>query len=734
MENFNRRHPGLVYKIAFLFSFVAVVTFLALKLPQNSEAASLANFRPGNIISDYVMSNYKTMTVEEIDTFLHEHGNCNNTDIYKAEWYPSVHYHIEDGHFVCLADEVFAEGIEYGDLIPEETTYRTAAQVIYDTAQTFQINPQVLLVLLEKEQGLISDSWPNSLQYRSATGFGCPDTAPCNELYYGFVNQLDNAAYLFRTVLDGGWTNFPLGDNYIYYNPNRSCGGSNVYVENLATSSLYRYTPYQPNAAALAAGYGTVTCGAYGNRNFYLFFMDWFGDPTISKEAIIEAQTKYEQPVEDGWYQIFSKSNPKNVFDIRGGVKSGMTIAEMLVFPQNAGTTENQIFKLQYNDNTGYYNIINPATNLYLDVRGGKTDNGSTLIVFPKNNSCNQDWLIEKDNNGFLKFVSRCSSKALENADGTLIINKNSSSSAQEWHLEAVQKASTIIDEGIYQISIGENAFDISGGIFDNMTTGKIISFKKNFQNNQLFEVIYNSEEKNYSFKNPASGLVLTSGKIISVEKQDKSKCSQKWVIDKGINGYKIRSVCDGANVVISSNSEETYHTFTIANLDSTEVSFEPYLPQEDLSNKTLTGEYQIRLSNSTLTLDISGGVIPGMRQGELIAFTARNENIANQAFLIEFNKEKNAYHITNPTSKLKLDVANSGTEDGSSVIVFEDNGGYCNQLWNIEQSGEGYIISSTCSGKLLTLSEKRVEAYNTIEISTKSKTLNNQVWKLIKI
>ncbi len=284
MIKLKKYYPKLVLRVCFLFAFTATFTFLVLRLPKDSQAASLANFRPGNIISDYTMSDYNSMTIEEIDAFLHTHGNCNDTETYRAEWYPTVHYHIKDGHYVCLADEVFAEGIEYGDLIPEGTPYRTAAQVIYDTAQEFRINPQVLIVLLEKEQGLISDSWPNSLQYRSATGYGCPDTAPCNELYYGFVNQLDNAAHLFRTVLDGGWTNYPLGDNFIYYNPNRSCGGSNVFIENLATSSLYRYTPYQPNEAALAAGYGTVTCGAYGNRNFYLFFMDWFGDPTYIPE------------------------------------------------------------------------------------------------------------------------------------------------------------------------------------------------------------------------------------------------------------------------------------------------------------------------------------------------------------------------------------------------------------------------------------------------------------------
>ena len=65
--------------------------------------------------------------------------------------------------------------------------------------------------------------------------------------------------------------------DYIQYNPNASCGGSIVNVRSLATSALYRYTPYQPNAGALAAGYGTASCGAYGNRNFYLYFEDWFG-------------------------------------------------------------------------------------------------------------------------------------------------------------------------------------------------------------------------------------------------------------------------------------------------------------------------------------------------------------------------------------------------------------------------------------------------------------------------
>jgi len=43
---------------------------------------------------------------------------------------------------------------------------------------------------------------------------------------------------------------------------------------------LYYYTPYVPNKAALDNLYGTGdACSAYGNRNFWRFYHDWFGSP-----------------------------------------------------------------------------------------------------------------------------------------------------------------------------------------------------------------------------------------------------------------------------------------------------------------------------------------------------------------------------------------------------------------------------------------------------------------------
>ncbi len=262
-----------------MFSFI----FLKNRSKINSEdvsAASLAGFDPGYIISDYQMGNYNSMSENDIQAFLTKKNSCQNTNYnYYLSLSANSNYtwHWENGHFICLSEERFGDGEIIG-------SGETAAHIIWQAAQDYHINPQVLIVLLQKETSLITDPIPNNGDYRKAVGYGCPDTAPCSSQYYGFKNQVRKAAELFHTVLSGGWTNYPLGNNYVQYNPNAACGGSVINIRSLATSALYRYTPYQPNDGALAAGYGTAYCGAYGNRNFYLYFEDWFGGITEEGE------------------------------------------------------------------------------------------------------------------------------------------------------------------------------------------------------------------------------------------------------------------------------------------------------------------------------------------------------------------------------------------------------------------------------------------------------------------
>lgn len=143
-----------------------------------------------------------------------------------------------------------------------------------------RVSQAALLVLLEKEQGLVTDSTPTDRQFRSATGYGCPDTAACDSLYYGFFNQVYNAAHQFKVYQSTPtrW-NYQAGrSNRILWHPNADCGSSQVTIRNQATAGLYIYTPYQPNAAALRNLYGSGdSCSSYGNRNFWRLYTDWFG-------------------------------------------------------------------------------------------------------------------------------------------------------------------------------------------------------------------------------------------------------------------------------------------------------------------------------------------------------------------------------------------------------------------------------------------------------------------------
>lgn len=267
------------YQIAIITSFIVTFVFAAVFfLTQNiSKAASLANWDAGYIISDDIFTNKNAMTASQIQQFLNskvpvcdtngtqpsEYGGGTRAQWGTARGYPPP--------YTCLKDY--------------SQNGKSAAQIIYDVSQQYSINPQVLIVLLQKEQSLVTDTWPLSIQYRSATGYGCPDTAACDSTYYGFTNQVTWAAKMFRSIMNQSptwYSPYVLGNNFIRWSPNSACGGSTVNIRNLATVALYDYTPYQPNQAALNAGYGNGdSCSAHGNRNFYLYFNDWFGS-TIS--------------------------------------------------------------------------------------------------------------------------------------------------------------------------------------------------------------------------------------------------------------------------------------------------------------------------------------------------------------------------------------------------------------------------------------------------------------------
>ncbi|WP_448711284.1 FG-GAP repeat domain-containing protein [Microbacterium profundi] len=285
---------------------------------------SLAGFSAGNIISDAVFTNKSTMTEAQIQSFF-------NGKVSRCQ-----------SGYVCLKDFKISSVNRPADAYCSGYTgaaNESAARIIYRVAQSCNINPQVLIVMLQKEQGLISHTWPSSWRYDSALGQGCPDTAPCDPNFVGFFHQIYGAARQMQIYMEGKWFQwYAPGKTWgILYHPNASCGRGNVYVANKATAALYYYTPYQPNAAALKAGYGEGnSCSSYGNRNFYNYFTDWFGStqvgvptapkPTlgsVDKSSYVVAATSdgaiWGYPFENGYWGdkvrlATSNSNTKSAF------------------------------------------------------------------------------------------------------------------------------------------------------------------------------------------------------------------------------------------------------------------------------------------------------------------------------------------------------------------------------------------------------------------------------------
>ena len=324
------KHKAIAFSsIAASIAFITVFFGLAIFNTPDSGAASIADFKAGNIIDDEVFYNKDAMTVEQIQAHLNKYnptcdtwgtgpvgsgrsinGKAVPANTTRAEYAKQMRaagktrYH--DPPYVCIQN-YYENPTTHKTLFESngkvEEGMISSAQIIYNAAQQYGINPQVLLVMLKKESYAWGDNWPLKDEYNTVMGYACPDNAACDTKYYGFYNQVTTAAWQLNKYKTD-WENKTFKFNYrpgavnnIYYSPTTSCGKKQVYIENIATASLYIYTPYTPNDAALKAYPGTANCGSYGNRNFFMYFVEWFGT-TRAPEKPAEQPVQEQQPAE----------------------------------------------------------------------------------------------------------------------------------------------------------------------------------------------------------------------------------------------------------------------------------------------------------------------------------------------------------------------------------------------------------------------------------------------------
>ena len=213
-------------KVLKYFIFVFLLLF-----PIFSNSAVLPNFDENYIISDFDLTNSSSMNEQDIQFFLDRLGS--------------------------LGEKKF---------IDLDGSLKKASEIIYKYSLEFGINPQYILVTLQKEQSLIESSNIKQSQLDWAMGYAVCDSCYKNDPQIqkdkGIVKQIYYASRRNRYYIDNPFEFvIKVGKPYLI-------DGVYVIPKNQATVNLYIYTPH-----------------LHGNRNFHYiwnsYFTKFYPDGTI---------------------------------------------------------------------------------------------------------------------------------------------------------------------------------------------------------------------------------------------------------------------------------------------------------------------------------------------------------------------------------------------------------------------------------------------------------------------
>jgi hypothetical protein len=160
---------------------------------------------------------------------------------------------------------------------PNTGETQTAAEIIYKRCQANLINPKFVIVLLQKEQGLIEDAAPSQGSLDWATGYGCPDSGGCNPRWQGLWKQINSATLQFYDYIENyqDYT-YQAGKTYTFSNKYSTSvrGSVSVTIFNNATAALYNYTPHVYN----------------GNYNFWKIWGRYFAKAVYPNGSLLQAK------------------------------------------------------------------------------------------------------------------------------------------------------------------------------------------------------------------------------------------------------------------------------------------------------------------------------------------------------------------------------------------------------------------------------------------------------------
>ena len=376
-------------------------------------------------------------------------------------------------------------------------------------------------------------------------------------------------------------------------------------------------------------------------------------------------------------------------------------------------------------DNDDYY-IVNQNSGTLLSISASSSANNANVHLWEFDNTAGQKFRIKRNSDGTYSFLSKASNytKAVQIEGNISATAANVSqytydgSFRQKFILEPVQK----MPDETYKIEAYNSGKSLQGGTTEGANV-KQYAFKNNYEQKWTIEYVGKGEHKirnsgnrvltvkDNSSANQASLCVNyhtgADSQLFKFRKNDDSSYS---ILTKSSNYIKVLdihnySTSDGANLEQYTDNLTTNQKFYLYKVNSP-LENGIYKILSKATSGPSSGMRLIDVRNNSASL---GTVI---EQRDSLDSTISADTSHLFKFVYVGNGYYRIYSFSNPNYSLKC--------TGSGVVLGDEESTYEQTLWKIEQTNDGYTItsyssdaysitvpSSTANGQALTLSNK---------------------------
>lgn len=386
-----------------------------------------------------------------------------------------------------------------------------------------------------------------------------------------------------------------------------------------------------------------------------------------------------------GWVSLRPAHASGLAVDIASGSRSNGANAQL--YASNGSLA--QLFRFEYQKDSGYYVIRNAASGKLLDVTDGDVVPGANVQQWGTSAGRNSLFAAVKNDDGTFSFVSKATGLALDVYGASKASGANldaftpNGSAAQRFNL--VPFTGNMIKTGLYKVFASAKSsavLDVASGSTSSGANVQVYGFNGTAAQKWYIAPVSGKRDV-YTLENAGSGKMLAADSNGNVcQRTRSSSTAQQWelLIDGGgmaFKNVKYSKVLDlrggstrnGANVQVYADNGTAAQRFRIS---GTSIAI-------------ANGTYTIRMAKKSSTvLDVRSG---SSSNGANVQVYASNNSGAQKWNLKRYSN--GTYSIINARSGRALDVYGGKAANGRNVQQYTSNGSAA-QRWRIEYAGNG--------------------------------------------